>query len=88
MKIFKTIIATLLIAGLLSIAQHHHDDFDEHDDCPVCALVQNGLDTPGDVPDVAVYSAVIGELPVQKCVCKTNSHFDFYRPRGPPAHLA
>ena len=87
MKIFKTIIVVLLFAGLLSIALHHHDDFDEHDDCPVCALVQHGLDIADDVPNVALFLVVICELTIQRCISKTNSHLHFYRPRGPPKYL-
>lgn len=84
MKLFKIIIVTLLLAGLLSIAQHHHDDFDEHDDCPVCALMQNGLDFSGDVPEVAVFLVVICELVSETRVFKTNPRFHFSRPRAPP----
>lgn len=84
MKLFKTTIIALVMAGLLSIAQHHHDDFDEHDDCPVCALVQNGLDVSDNVPDVAVFLVVICELTSEIRVFKTNPHFHFSRPRAPP----
>jgi hypothetical protein len=83
-KLFKTTIIALVMAGLLSIAQHHHDDFDEHDDCPVCALVQNGLDVSDNVPDVAVFLVVICELVSEIRVFKTNPHFHFSRPRAPP----
>jgi hypothetical protein len=83
-KFLKTIIVALLVAGLLSIAQHHHDDFDEHDDCPVCALVQNGLDVACGTTDVAVILVVIGELVSEIRVFKTNPHFHFSRPRAPP----
>lgn len=84
MKFLKTIIVTLLIAGLLSVAQHHHDDFDSHEDCPICALVQDGLDISDNAPEVALFLVVICELTSQKCASKTNSHIHFYRPRGPP----
>ena len=84
MKFLKTIIVALLVAGLFSIAQHHHDDFDEHDDCPVCALVQNGLDVASGTTDVAVILVVIGELISEIRVFKTNPRFHFSRPRAPP----
>jgi len=87
-KFLKTIIVVFVVAGLLSIAQHHHDDFDEHDDCPVCALVQHGLDIAGDVPEVNLPLVVICELTIQKCASKTNSQIHFYRPRGPPCFSA
>ena len=80
----KTIIVALLVAGLFSIAQHHHDDFDEHDDCPVCALVQNGLDVACGTTDVAVILVVIGELVSEIRIFKTNPRFHFSRPRAPP----
>ena len=88
MKIFKTIIVALLFAGLLSVAQHHHDDFDEHDDCPVCALVQHGLDFNDYTPQVVLFLVVICELATKTCEPYQNSHFHFYRPRGPPSLLA
>ena len=84
MKLYKTIIIALVMAGILSIAQHHHEDFDEHDDCPVCMLVQNGLDVSDNVPDVAVFLVVIFELVSEFRVFKTNPHFHFSRPRAPP----
>ena len=84
MKLFRIIIVALLFAGLLSIAQHHHDDFDGHDDCPVCAFVQNGLDVASDVPDVAVFLVVICELACEIRIFKTNPRFHFSRPRAPP----
>lgn len=84
MKFLKTIIVALLVAGLFSIAQHHHDDFDEHDDCPVCALVQNGLDVACGTTDVAVILVVIGELVSEIRIFKTNPRFHFSRPRAPP----
>ena len=85
MKFLKTIIVALLVAGLFSIAQHHHDDFDEHDDCPVCALVQNGLDFSGNATEVAVFLVVIGELVSEIRVFRTNPRFHFSSPRAPPA---
>ena len=84
MKFWKTIIVVLVVAGLLSIAQHHHDDFDEHDDCPVCALVQNGLDFSGNIPEVALFWVVVCELVSEIRVFKTNPRFHFSRPRAPP----
>ena len=84
MKFWKTIIVTLVVAGLLSTAQHHHDDFDEHDDCPVCALVQNGLDVASGTTDVAVFLVVICELACEIRIFKTNPRFHFSRPRAPP----
>lgn len=84
MKLYKTIIIALVMAGILSIAQHHHEDFDEHDDCPVCALMQNGLDFNGEVPDVALFLVVICKLTSEIRVFKTNPRFHFSRPRAPP----
>ena len=85
MKFLKTIIVALLVAGLFSIAQHHHDDFDEHDDCPVCALVQNGLNVASGTADVAVILVVIGELVSEIRIFRTNPFFHFSRPRAPPS---
>lgn len=88
MKFLKTIIVTLVIAGLISIAQHHHDDFGEHDDCPVCALVQNGLDFNDYTPQVAVFWVLLFIVAAECSVSKAKAHFHFYRPRGPPAIFA
>lgn len=82
------LIVVLLIAGLMAIAQHHHDDFDEHEDCPVCALVQNGLDMGEYAPEVCVFLVVVCELASEIHIYKTNPHFHFSRPRAPPAPLA
>lgn len=84
MKFLKTIIIVLLVSGLLTIALHHHDDFDGHEDCPVCALVQNGLDVESGATDIAVILVVIGELVSEIRIFKTNPRFHFSRPRGPP----
>lgn len=84
MKIFKAIVVTLLLAGLLSVAQHYHDDFDEHDDCPVCALVQHGLDFSDFTPHVAVFWIVLFVLRGESGVFRANPRFCFCRPRGPP----
>ena len=88
MKLFKTIVVSFMVAGLLAIAQHHHDDFDEHDECPVCALVQDGLEFNDFTPQVAVFWTVLFALAGVCCTRKAVSHFHFYRPRGPPALLA
>lgn len=88
MKASKVIIVILLIAGLLAIAQHHHDDFDGHEDCPICALVHDGLDYHDYTTQIAVFWAVLFTLAGVKCTRKANSHFHFYRPRGPPAIFA
>lgn len=85
MKFLKTIIVALVVAGLLAIAQHHHEDFDDHSDCPVCALVQNGLDVASDTADVAVILVVICELVSEIRIFRTNPRFHFSRPRAPPA---
>lgn len=84
MKFFKTIAVSFLVAGLLAIAQHHHDDFDGHDDCPVCALVQGGLEFNDFTPRVAVFWTVLFTLVGVCSVRKADSHFLFYKPRGPP----
>jgi len=82
------LIVVLLVAGLLAVAQHHHDDFDEHVDCPVCALVQNGLDMGENAPDVCVFLVVVCELVSEIHICRANPHFHFSRPRAPPTLLA
>ena len=88
MKWIKTIVVSLVIAGLLAIAQHHHDDFDGHDDCPVCALVQDGIAFNDDTPHVAVFWRVLFALIGEENACKGNSRFHFHRPRGPTVFFA
>lgn len=88
MKFFKTIAVSFLVAGLLAIAQHHHDDFDGHDDCPVCALVQDGLEFNDFTPQVTVFWAVLFVLTGACGTRRADSHFNLYRPRGPPAFFA
>ena len=83
-KFLRAMVVVLLAAGLLGIAQHHHDDFGEHDDCPVCALVQGGLDICDDTPIVSVFWVILFALVGEGCTCLAGTHFRFYRPRGPP----
>lgn len=83
-KILRAMVVVLLAAGLLGIAQHHHDDFGEHDDCPVCALVQGGLDICDDTPQVSVFWVILFALVGEGCSRLAGTHFRFYRPRGPP----
>lgn len=88
MKFSKFIIIALLVAGLLAIAQHHHHDGEEHADCPVCALVQHGLDYTDYTPQVTVFWVVVFVLVNEKSAFKANSRSHFHRPRGPPALVA
>ena len=87
----KSLWAVLLVLALLFVTVSapfgighglHHDCSGEG--CPVCALVQDGLDISDNAPEVALFLVVICELTSQKCASKTNSHIHFYRPRGPP----
>ncbi|WP_290761095.1 hypothetical protein [Fibrobacter sp. UBA4297] len=43
-SLMRKFIIVLLAACLLDIAEHHHDDFEEHEDCPICALIHDGFD--------------------------------------------
>ena len=88
MKLFKTIIVALVMAGLLSIAQHHHDDFDEHDDCPVCALVQDGVEFVDYTPQVVLFWGTLFTLREPTQVYTETLRYNFYKPRGPPCFLA
>lgn len=88
MKFLKTIIVALLVAGLFSIAQHHHDDFDEHDDCPVCALVHDGVEFVDYTPQVIVFYSTLFVLRGPAPICVEKSRYRFYRPRAPPVPFA
>jgi len=84
-KLFRAIVVTLFIAGLIAIAQHHHDDCDEHEECAICALVHDGLDYTDFTPQVAVFWILLFSLPCETRVDKGNPQANFERPRGPPA---
>ncbi len=84
MKFARIVIVSILAALLFAVTQHHHDDFNEHEDCPACVLVQGGFEFNDFTPQVTLFWIPLFELVSEKNTCKINSHIYFYRSRGPP----
>lgn len=53
---FNLFLVVLLVAGLLAISQHHHDDLEHHDECAICQVLDCGF----DVAEPVVLSLCIG----------------------------
>ena len=84
MRFARIVLASILVAALFAVAQHHHDDFGEHDDCPACVLVQGGFEYNDFTPQVTLFWIALFVLVNEESSCKINSHIYFYRSRGPP----
>ena len=85
MKWIRVALVALVVAGILAIAQHHHDDFDEHDDCPVCALVQDGAEFVDYTPQVVIVYKTLFILDTPTYNYVEMLRYNFYKPRAPPA---
>ncbi len=82
----RKFIIVLIAACLLAIAQHHHEDFEEHDDCPVCALIHDGFHLD-DFTSVAVVFWILLFIIQAQCGSRNSLTFvPHYNPRGPPVH--
>lgn len=80
----RKFVIVLIAACLLAIAQHHHDDFEEHEDCPICALIHESEDIKDYTPEVTVFWFILFILTIPHFAQKTFSAILHYRPRGPP----
>ncbi len=80
----RKFVIVLIAASLLAIAQHHHDDFDGHEDCPICALIHECEDIKDHTPEVTVFWFILFLITIPHLTQKTFSTILHYRPRGPP----
>ena len=63
---------------------HHHDDFGEHDDCPICEFAQAPAATP-DLPLViVVVMALVGLIFIVPQGIPSETSPELIRVRGPP----
>jgi len=85
----RKFVIVLIASCLLAIAQHHHDDFEEHEDCPICALIHECDDIKDYTPEVSVFWVILFLVTTPHSAQESFSTILHYRPRGPPAiHLA
>jgi len=82
----RKFIIVLIAACLLAIAQHHHEDFEEHDDCPVCALIHDGLHLDNFTSVAVVFWILLFILQTQCGSQNPQTFIPHYNPRGPPVH--
>ena len=80
----RKFIIVLIAASLLAIAQHHHDGFEEHDDCPVCALIHDGFHLDDFTPVAVVFWILLFILQTQYASRNPQTFVPHYNPRGPP----
>ena len=80
----RKLLIVLIAACFLAIAEHHHDDFDSHDDCPVCALIHSGIHLDDFVPVVTVFWVLLFIVQVQNSSRNLPNFVHHYNPRGPP----
>ncbi len=81
----RKFVIVLIAACLLAIAQHHHDDFEQHEDCTICALIHDGWNLEDFTSIVVVFWML---LFIQQTPFASQNSFYFvfhYNPRGPPA---
>ena len=81
----RKFVIVLIAACLLAIAQHHHDDFEQHEDCTICALIHDGWNLENFTFTAVVFWVL---LFIQQTPFASQNSFHFvlhYNPRGPPA---
>ena len=67
-RFFKKYLSIVFIVALFAGSFHHHDDIQTHDDCQICTIQSNLLNS--DVPNDTIYlstldlysEAIISEL--------------------------
>jgi hypothetical protein len=69
----------------LAVAQHHHDDFEQHEDCAICALIHDGFHLEDFTPIAVVFWVLLFILQTQYAPRNPLSFVLHYNPRGPPA---
>jgi len=56
-RTFRFMLLLFALLGIFGEGFHHHDDLQEHPDCPVCVVGNAPVLTP-DVPSATIYFAV------------------------------
>lgn len=81
----RKFVIMLIAACLLAVAQHHHDDFEQHEDCTICALIHNGWNLEDFTSIAVVFWVLLFILQTQYFPRNYLSFVLHYNPRGPPA---
>ena len=81
----RKFVIVLIAACLLAVAQHHHDDFEQHEDCAICALIHDGFHLDDFTPIAVVFGVLLFILQTQYVPRNSLSFVLHYNPRGPPA---
>ena len=72
------------ILGPIGVGFHHHNDFDSHDDCPVCEVAQNPSIAPDQPCEVVIAQIAISSTPQLAETSPRNTAPALVRLRGPP----
>lgn len=80
----RKFVIVLIAACLLAVAQHHHDDFEQHEDCAICALIHDGFHLEDFTPIAVVFWVLLFILQTQYAPRNPLSFVLHYNPRGPP----
>ena len=80
----RKIVIVLIATCLLAVAEHHHDDFEEHEDCPICVLIHDGYNLENFTPIAVVFWILLFILQVQYVSRIPFTQTLHYNPRGPP----
>ena len=81
----RKFVIVLIAACLLAVAEHHHDDFEQHEDCAICALIHDGYNLEEFTPVAVVFWILLFILQVQYASRNPQIFVPHYNPRGPPA---
>ena len=81
----RKFVIVLIAACLLAVAEHHHDDFEQHEDCPICVLIHDGYNLEDFTPIAVVFWVLLFILQVQHATRNLHTFVPHYNPRGPPA---
>ena len=80
----RKFVIVLIAACLFAVAEHHHDDFDQHEDCAICALIHDGYNLEEFTPVAVVFWILLFILQVQYASRIPFTQTLHYNPRGPP----
>jgi len=87
-KIMAHIIMLIVLISLATEIIHHHNDFDTHDDCPICIAIQHQTASkPSQFIFVPVLRSAVDAIDrhtPENCVVTLN-HYQPANNRAPPA---
>jgi hypothetical protein len=77
-------LAVFLLAGLLFVSCHHHDDAGEHDDCSICAAAHQITSANYCWFYLGLFIAVLSSILPEKRVLISRAFFPGISGRSPP----